>query len=106
MFAPCHKHMMTRLSLCLPAGPLEDDLRLLQEADSAQQAHKAHAAAAAEMPSWLRHCLLYRWALLLHAINPLVFSRQHLLYVMMVNVLYRVVAGLLPPPASAFPADV
>ncbi|WIA21903.1 hypothetical protein OEZ85_004272 [Tetradesmus obliquus] len=41
-------------------GPLEDDLRLLQEADSAQQAHKAHAAAAAEMPSWLRHCLLYR----------------------------------------------
>jgi hypothetical protein len=33
---------------------------MLQEAESAQQAHNGSTAATAEMPAWLRHCLLYR----------------------------------------------
>ena len=47
----------------LVAGPLEDDIRRLQEADATQAAHQQHgqhAAAAADMPTWLRNCLLYR----------------------------------------------
>lgn len=47
----------------LAAGSLEDDIRRLDEADAIQaahQQHKQHAAAATEMPVWLRNCLIYR----------------------------------------------